>query len=226
MIDIKEVVLKAKEGGLVYYETHKLFTNKDMGKEMIVFSKRTISSRTILSEGREEDTDRYIGLDKEGWIQYTHDIQIGCGAISISNEWVKRLTDEDIISYLESEECLTAEYVSFMNKAYKIGGFWCQYIIYMREVGKRVIVNDNSFINIKQKEKEDVDIQSIYQLRMYQDGCVCDGIRPDKAILIASRFPEAVIKVVEQTNQLLDLDGNRYNIILRVWREEKVSYLK
>lgn len=37
----------------------------------------------------------------------------------------------------------------------------------MREVGKRVIVNDNSFINIKQKEKEDVDIQSIYQLRMY-----------------------------------------------------------
>ena len=87
-------------------------------------------------------------------------------------------------------------------------------------------VFDGQEVIIYEGKKEDADIQSVYQLRMYWDGCVCYGISPDKSILIASRFPNAVIKVVEQTNQLLDLDGNKYNIILRTWQEEKVSYPK
>ena len=117
MVDLKYVISKCRELGIKDYNLHKGMTNTDMGKEMIVFCTRTLSTRKLSDWGSEEDTDRYIGLDAEGWIEYTHDIGHMAGVLRISNECTTRLSDEQILSFLLSNECITAEYVMFMSTA-------------------------------------------------------------------------------------------------------------
>lgn len=85
-------------------------------------------------------------------------------------------------------------------------------------------VFDGQEVIIYEAKKDDADIQSIYQLRMYWDGCICDGIKPDKGILIASNFSDGVEKVIEQLNELKDADDNKYNIIMKKWKYEGIKY--
>lgn len=61
---------------------------------------------------------------------------------------------------------------------------------------------------------------------MYWDGCVCDGIKPDKGVLIASHFSEGVKKIINQVNKLKDANGNNYNMVLKNWIDESINYPK
>jgi Predicted nuclease of the RecB family len=85
-------------------------------------------------------------------------------------------------------------------------------------------VFDGQEVIIYEAKKDDADIQCIYQLRMYWDGCICDGIKPDRGILIASHFSNGVKKVIEQLNDLKDSEGNNYNIAIKTWKEEGIQY--
>lgn len=118
-MNLKSIVENSRINGLEYYDTNKQFTNTDEGKEMICFCTKTLSIRKIGDWGREEDSDVFIGLSKEGWIKYTHDIENGCGPIKINNPYTRLLNDTDIINYLQSDECTDEEYLMFMSKAYK-----------------------------------------------------------------------------------------------------------
>lgn len=64
----------------------------------------------------------------------------------------------------------------------------------------------------------------VYQLLMYWDGLVLDGMKVDKAILIAAEHPHSVEVMVRIKNQAFDFKSNKYNIELRTWREEGINY--
>lgn len=87
-------------------------------------------------------------------------------------------------------------------------------------------VFDGKDVILYEGKKDDAEIQNIYQLMMYWDGCVCDGIKPDKGVLIASNFSDGVRKVISHVNNLKDANGNEYNFILRNWKDETVDYPK
>ena len=50
--------------------------------------------------------------------------------------------------------------------------------------------------------------------------------KPNKGILIASNFSEGVEKVINRIDKLKDVNGNKYNFILRNWDDETVDYPK
>lgn len=79
-------------------------------------------------------------------------------------------------------------------------------------------------IDIYEGKKEQTSIQDVYQLKMYWDGCVLDGLTPTKGILIAARHPDSVRTLVGHVNQMRDLAGNSYVIEIKTWREERIPY--
>ena len=59
-----------------------------------------------------------------------------------------------------------------------------------------------------------------YQLRMYWDGLVKDGIKTiKKGILIAASHSQNVINIIDYLNQLKDSNGNQYNFELKCWSD-------
>lgn len=118
-MDLMNIVKSSRINGIKNYDNNKTFTNTDEGKEMVRFCTKTVRVRTISSWGRDEDSDVYIGLSNDGWIKYTHDIENGCGPIKINNPLTRKLSDIDITSYLQSDECTDEEYLMFMSEAYK-----------------------------------------------------------------------------------------------------------
>ncbi|WP_308779632.1 hypothetical protein [uncultured Clostridium sp.] len=117
MTKLIDVLKEVKEKALKHYEELKSRTNDDEGKEMIVFTSRTIHTRNV-SDIREEDTDEFIGITNEGWIVYKHDIQYFGGPIKISNESFWNIEEEKLIKVLE--EYSNDEYVSFISKVSSI----------------------------------------------------------------------------------------------------------
>lgn len=117
MTKLIDVLKDVKEKSLKHYEDLKGRTNDDEGKEMIVFTSRTIHTRRV-NDIREEDTDEYIGITNEGWIVYKHDIEYFGGPIKISNDSFWNIDEEKLIKILE--EYSKDQYVSFISKVSSI----------------------------------------------------------------------------------------------------------
>lgn len=60
-------------------------------------------------------------------------------------------------------------------------------------------------------------------MRMYWDGCVCDGIRPTNGILVAKEHPKTVIDIISVINAMTDANGNNYNFEARTWKDEGLN---
>lgn len=117
MRDLKKILMKVKENGIKYYDELKSRTNDDEGKEMIVFVSKTLNERHV-SDIRDEDTDEYIGITKDGWVIYTHDIEYFGGPIRIKNANTLNVNEETVIERLKEYD--DDEYVNFMGKVSKI----------------------------------------------------------------------------------------------------------
>ena len=63
----------------------------------------------------------------------------------------------------------------------------------------------------------------VYQLRMYWDGCVQDGIPVNEAVLVAGTHTPEVERMVEYINGLKGPDGKPYRFRLTTWAEEGIS---
>lgn len=87
-------------------------------------------------------------------------------------------------------------------------------------------VYDGTDIVLYEAKKDNADVQSIYQLLMYWDGAVSDGIKPTEGILIASTFSTGVDIVLSVINSMKDQNGNNYNFIKKTWKDEKIIYPK
>lgn len=83
----------------------------------------------------------------------------------------------------------------------------------------------NSVI-IYEGKRDQTSVQDVYQLKMYWDGAVLDGIQPTEGILIATKHPDSVKKLVVLVNELKDFNNKNYNFITKTWIEEGVTYPK
>lgn len=79
-------------------------------------------------------------------------------------------------------------------------------------------------ITIYEGKKDQTHSKDVYQLRMYWDGLVYDGIKPDCGILVASSHPKTVSELVAIVNTMRDSNGNNYNFELKTWRDLGLDY--
>ncbi len=118
MVNLKEIIKVSRENDLKEFDKKAHYTNTDMGKKMIIYSTKTLSTRDVDNWGRQEDEDMYIGLNKNGWIIYTHKIQFCTYEPKIMEKNTKSVDDEWLYNYLKSEECDNKEFLMFMSSAF------------------------------------------------------------------------------------------------------------
>lgn len=73
-------------------------------------------------------------------------------------------------------------------------------------------------VNVYEGKYNKTDSQDVYQLKMYWDGLVNDGITPTQGILLADEHPSWVIKLVAEMNKLTDANGNNYDFVTDTWK--------
>lgn len=90
----------------------------------------------------------------------------------------------------------------------------------------RVDLYENTMgrITIYEGKKDRTHSKDVYQLRMYWDGLVYDGIKPDRGILVASSHPKTVYELAAIVNTMKDTNGNNYNFELKTWRDLGLDY--
>lgn len=64
--------------------------------------------------------------------------------------------------------------------------------------------------------------KDVYQLRMYWDGLVYDGIVPSKGFLIAKEHPDTVLEIIDIVNTMKDARGNSYNFEAITWESRGI----
>ncbi len=74
-------------------------------------------------------------------------------------------------------------------------------------------------VTIYEGKKETTTSKDVYQLRMYWDGLVFDGIIPNKGILVAERNPESVKSLIKIVNTMRDANDKNYNFEAKTWAE-------
>lgn len=78
-------------------------------------------------------------------------------------------------------------------------------------------------INIYEGKAHKSDSMDVYQLKMYWDGAVNDGIVPTKGILVAHEHPEWVENLIEHINKMKDVTGRSYNLETDTWTRLRVN---
>ncbi|MCH5270240.1 MAG: sensor histidine kinase [Lachnospiraceae bacterium] len=81
-------------------------------------------------------------------------------------------------------------------------------------------------ITIYEGKKEETTSKDVYQLRMYWDGLVYDGITPTKGILLANTHPNSVKELISIVNNMYDAKGNKYNFETKTWQQEGIVIQK
>ncbi len=61
--------------------------------------------------------------------------------------------------------------------------------------------------------------KDVYQLRMYWDGLVYDGITPTQGFLVAKEHPDSVKNLIGIVNTMEDANGNGYNLKEVTWED-------
>jgi hypothetical protein len=77
---------------------------------------------------------------------------------------------------------------------------------------------------IYEGRKDETSVKDVYQLKMYWDGCVLDGLQPTRAVLISANHPQSVIDLIELVNKMTDLGGNNYKFQSKTWKQEGIDY--
>ncbi len=87
-------------------------------------------------------------------------------------------------------------------------------------------INYQNKITIYEGKKDKTTFKDVYQLRLYWDGCIIDGMTPQRGIIISGSHPQSIKKLIEIVNQMKDANGNNYNFSVKTWKDEGVKYPK
>lgn len=77
----------------------------------------------------------------------------------------------------------------------------------------------NGQINVYEGKKDMTTSKDVYQLRMYWDGLVYDGVKPTNGFLVANEHPESVKNLIQIVNTMQDANGNNYHFTAKTWEE-------
>lgn len=99
-----------------------------------------------------------------------------------------------------------------------------EYVFHSIGLNVRVdlFVSDGEKVSIYEGKVCNTHCLDAYQLRMYWDGCVMDGIHVDEGLLIAKNHSEEVQQLIRHLNTLTGPDGRQYNFRITTWAEEGV----
>jgi len=73
-------------------------------------------------------------------------------------------------------------------------------------------------------KKDLANVQDLYQLVMYWDGLVDDGVPPDVGYLVAANKAPGLDEILDRFNDMEDPEGNVYQFEFRTWRDLNVDY--
>lgn len=76
---------------------------------------------------------------------------------------------------------------------------------------------DGNKVRLYEGKVGKADVQSIYQLLMYWDGAVADGLQPNEGILLADTFSAGVDNIIEMLNRKKDDNNRNYNFKTQTW---------
>lgn len=79
-------------------------------------------------------------------------------------------------------------------------------------------------LTIYEGKKDITSIKDVYQLRMYWDGLVYDGLAPNKGVLVSVRHPQSVKDMVQVVNSMKDTAGNNYAFECKTWHDLHIQY--
>ena len=82
----------------------------------------------------------------------------------------------------------------------------------------------NGKTTIYEGKKDYTTSKDVYQLRMYWDGLVYDGISPNEGILVAKDHPDSVKEMIQIVNSMQDANGNNYNLKAKTWDDLGVHF--
>lgn len=77
---------------------------------------------------------------------------------------------------------------------------------------------DGASRHVFELKRGTASVQDLYQLVMYWDGLVHDGITPQTGFLVASAFAAGVDGMLAEFANRLDADGNPYRLETRTWQ--------
>lgn len=145
------------------------------------------------------------------WVRKTHPTpeKRSAGAVS-EGELVKELKELKEKHIRNKEKHIETEFCVFT----KVGS----------SVDADLYVFDGHEVVLYEAKKDRADVQNLYQLLMYWDGAVADGIKPDEGILIASDFSPGVKLMIDLLNSRKDENGKNYNFSCKKWVDEGISY--
>jgi len=87
-------------------------------------------------------------------------------------------------------------------------------------------IHSHNEVVLYEGKKDFTGVKDVYQLKMYWDGAVLDGIQPTQGILISANHPDSVKLLIDYVNQMKDLNGKNYNFTTKTWIDESVTYPK
>ena len=77
----------------------------------------------------------------------------------------------------------------------------------------------NNIVTIFEGKIDSTTSKDVYQLRMYWDGLLYDGIKSNKGILIAREHPDSVKNLITLVNSMLDASGQYYCFEMKKWSD-------
>lgn len=87
-----------------------------------------------------------------------------------------------------------------------------------------LLTSSEKGISIYEAKLRHTKARDVYQLRMYWDLCVAEGLSMTEGVLVSCKHPKEVAEMVEFVNELTDPAGKHYNFRLSTWREEGIAY--
>lgn len=148
-------------------------------------------------------------------------------------EWIKRthpsphketsgaVSEKELVSELEAmKEKHTRDETKHIEREFEV----------FKNIGSPVCVDlyvyDGKDVVLYEAKKDTADVQNVYQLLMYWDGAVSDGMTPTEGILIAASFSPGVEVILPILNSMKDAKGHAYNFTKKTWLDEGITYPK
>ena len=157
-------------------------------------------------------------------------IRLGDPKIETLYEWLRTaVVPPKQSAYYTSEKQLRDELLEKLNALHlkPTKNITSEYLCW-KSIGGQTKIDlfcyDGADVTIYECKKDYADLQDLYQLKLYWDGLVSDGISPTKAILVAANSASAVGGLMSLLNSSTDARGQQYDFEFRTWYSLTILY--
>ena len=81
----------------------------------------------------------------------------------------------------------------------------------------------NNKVTIYEGKVKKTKAIDVYQLKMYWDGCIEDGVPAEEGVLIGGSHSAEALSLIQYVNRMTGPDGRRYNFRTTTWKDEGIA---